>query len=357
MKLVFVTQAIDADDPNLAATIDMVRALARRSNEVVVICDRFGRHDLPGNVAIETFAASTRLGRGLRYLRALTRVLATGRSDAILAHMCPIYVVLAAPLAKPLRIPLLLWYTHWTIDRTLKAATFLCDAALSVDTRSYPLASPKVSGIGHGIDVAEFRPRDRAPEGAGPLRLLALGRTSPSKGFMTLLDALERACADGLDATLELRGPATTDEERRHRAELKEAIQRPVLAGRVRLEEPVSRDRVPDLMRGFDVVVNPTKGQTRGGALDKVVYESAACAVPVVACNPHFDGFLGGLPLELRFASADPDDLARVLRAFASAGATERTETGRELRRRAEASHSVEAWADGVLRVTRQLRS
>jgi glycosyltransferase involved in cell wall biosynthesis len=357
MRIVFLTQAVDVDDPILGATAAKLAALAGRVDELHVICDRVGRHDLPANCTFATWAAPTRLRRGLRMLRALVPILVRRRPDAVIAHMCPIYLVLAAPFAKPLRVPLVVWYTHWTIDRTLRLATRLCDAALSVDRRSYPLDSPKVHGIGHGIDIGEFAPRDAAPPPAGrPLRLLALGRTSPSKGFMTLLRALELATEAGLDATLEVRGPTTTNEERRHRAELEGTIARPALRSRVRLEEPVPRGGVPELLRRFDAVVNPTKGQTHGGALDKVVYESAACAVPVIACNPHFDGFLGDLPVELRFRSADPEDLARVLSGFAASGEAARTETGRELRRRVEAGHSVETWAAGVVGVVRGLR-
>jgi len=356
MRIVFLTQAVDVDDPILGATAAKLEALGRRVDELHIICDRVGRHDLPANCTFATWAAPTRLGRGLKMLRALVPILVRRRPDAVVAHMCPIYLVLAAPFAKPLRVPLVVWYTHWTIDRTLRLATWLCDAALSVDRRSYPLDSPKVHGIGHGIDIAEFAPREAAPPPGGALRLLALGRTSPSKGFMTLLRAFELATEAGLDATLEVRGPTTTDEERRHRAELEEAIARPALRDRVRLEEPVPRGRVPELLRGFDAVVNPTKGQTHGGALDKVVYESAACAVPVMACNPHFDGFLGDLPIELRFRSADPEDLARVLCDFAASDGAARTEIGSELRRRVEAGHSVQTWADGVVRVVGGLR-
>jgi len=268
--------------------------------------------------------------------------------------MCPIYLVLAAPLAKPLRVPLLIWYTHWTIDRTLRAATRLCDVALSVDRRSYPLDSPKVVALGHGIDAHEFSARDGSPTG-GQLSLIALGRTSPSKGFRTLLDALERAEAAGLDFELELRGPSTTDEERRHRDELRERIASGPLRERVRLEPPIARPEVPALLRRFDAVVNPTRGQTHGGALDKVVFEAAASGVPVLACNPHFETFLGGLPVELRFGSGDPDDLAAKLIGFAASSPEARREAGRELRRRVEQGHSAETWADGVLRVVREL--
>lgn len=353
MRLVFVTQVVDADDPVLGATVAKLRALAARCDEVVVVSARVGRHDLPANCTFRTFAAGSRLGRGLRFVRAVGPVLLR-RPDALVAHMCPIYLVLAAPLAKPLRVPLVIWYTHWTIDRTLRLATALCSAALSVDRRSYPLESPKVRGIGHGIDTSEFAPADRP--GEGPLRLLALGRTSPSKGFATLVRALALARESGLDARLELRGASTTEEERLHREELRRAIEEAGLRNVATLAPPVPRSGVPALLSAADAVVNTTRGQTHGGALDKVVYEAAAAAVPVIACNPHFDALLDDLPLELRFASDDPEDLARVLAAFAASDGERREATGRELRRRVESGHSVDTWADALVETVRRLR-
>ena len=89
--------------------------------------------------------------------------------------MCPIYLVLAAPLAKVVRMPLVMWYTHWAIDWELRVATALADAALSVDRRSYPIDRPKVLGIGHGIDVAQFAARNgaRQERDAAPARARA----------------------------------------------------------------------------------------------------------------------------------------------------------------------------------------
>ena len=164
MRLIFVTQSVDSEDAILGATVAKLRALALRCDELVVITDHIGAHDLPPNCTLRTFGASTRLGRGLRYMWALAPLLLSRRRpDAVIAHMCPIYLVLAAPLAKLVRVPLALWYTHWTIDRMLRLATALADVGLSVDRRSYPLDRPKVKGIGHGIDVAQFAARDAAP--------------------------------------------------------------------------------------------------------------------------------------------------------------------------------------------------
>ena len=63
MRLVFVTQAVDADDPILGATVAKLRALASRYDRVVVVCDRVGRLDLPPNCSFRTVSAPSRLGR------------------------------------------------------------------------------------------------------------------------------------------------------------------------------------------------------------------------------------------------------------------------------------------------------
>jgi glycosyltransferase involved in cell wall biosynthesis len=352
MRLVFVTQAIDADHPNLAATIDMLRALASRFDHVEVVTDRVLRHDLPANVSFRTFGAPGRGRRLARFLGAIRATLAA-QPDAVLAHMVPVYVALAYPLARPRGVPILLWYTHWRSDASLRLATRLADAVLTVDRRSFPLDSPKVRPIGHGIDLSRFSPGNRN----GAVSFVALGRTQPWKGLETLLRGFELAARDGLDARLEIRGPQLTEEERRHRAELERLVSAsPELRDRVRIGDAVGRDRVADLLGSADALVSAA--HTAGGpqALDKVVYEASAAALPVIACNPALAEYLDGLPLELRFRPGDPQDLAERLRAFAAAPPGERARAGEELRRRVEAGHSVESWADAVAATVRELR-
>jgi glycosyltransferase involved in cell wall biosynthesis len=352
VRIVFITQTVDADHPALAQTVDLVAALAARCERVEVLCDRVGRHDLPANVGFRTFGAATKLGRGARFEATLARALRP-RPDAILVHMVPTFLVLAAPLAKPARVPLLLWYTHWHASRSLRLATRLADRILSVDRRSFPLESAKVRGIGHAVDVARFAPRARAGESAA-LRLLALGRFARWKGYGTLLEGFRLAVADGLDATLELRGPELTDDERAHRAELAATVAGDsLLAGRVTLAPPVPREEIPALLGSADALVSAT--EPRGGEpLDKVVYEAAACGVPVVSSNAALDEFLGGLPVELRFPARDARALALVLRGLAAAGREARAQAGAALRLRVEEGHSLESWADAVVAAVRE---
>jgi glycosyltransferase involved in cell wall biosynthesis len=325
-RLVFLTQSVDPSHPALAATIPKLRALAARVDELVVIAQSATTADLPANVEVRTFGATSRAGRLVQFERELARALP---SDAVVAHMIPVYVLLAAPLVRPRRIPLLLWYTHWKASRQLRVAERLATAIVSVDRRSFPIESAKVQPIGHGIDVNEF---DCVDPGSHPrLRALVLGRYSPAKGIETILRAALEV--DGVD--VELHGAALSELERRHRDRL---------AGLgFRLGDAVPRAEVPQLFARSDVLVN----NMEAGAPDKVVYEAAAACLPVLASNPVFDELFAGLPLF--FERDSPESLAERLRWFAQLGSPERAEIGRTLRERVARNHSVETWADGIL--------
>jgi glycosyltransferase involved in cell wall biosynthesis len=350
VRLLFVTQSLDPDHPVLAQTLDLVEALASRCEELVVLSQSVGHHpELPPNVRVLVFGAPSRPRRAAAFLRALLAELRR-RPDAMLAHMVPLYVILAAPAAKLLRIRLLLWYTHWHAGRQLRLATRLANVVLSVSEGSFPLRTPKLIPTGHAIDVEVFSPGP-PPQEHGPLRLLALGRTARWKGYETMLDGLEQAARRGLDAELEIRGPQLTDDERAHADELRERVAAsPLLRERVRIEPPLPRSELPELLRGADALLSATQPRA-SETLDKVVYEAAAAALPVVASNTALADFLAGLPLELAFPARDAEALADRLLALAAAAPATRRETGLELRRRVVSGHSVGAWADAVARL------
>ena len=124
MKLVVVTQQVDPAHAVLGGTVAKLRALAERVDELVVLTDSASAGALPDNARVRTFSANRRARRGLRFETALARELASRpRSSAVLAHMCPIYAVLAAPLARPTGVEVLLWFTHWRKSRLLSTAT------------------------------------------------------------------------------------------------------------------------------------------------------------------------------------------------------------------------------------------
>ncbi len=326
-SLVFVTQEVDFEHPFLAAAVPKLRALALRFDEVVVLAASAVPGTLPANCRVVLYGAPSRLERGRLYATALNRELAR-KPAAVLVHMVPLLAVLAAPLARPRGVPILLWFTHWKRSRTLFLAEQVSKAVLTVDRRSFPIASRKVVPIGHGIDLEQFTCTSREP--AGRLRVIALGRTSPAKGYETIVQAAVLA-----DVDLELRGPSSTEEERAERARL--------VALGARVEEPVGYAEVPGLLFGKDVLVN----NMREGALDKVVYEAAATCMPVLASN---SGFQDLLPPELRFTRHDQHELAEKLVRLKDA---DRNEIGRGLRVVVEERHSVDHWADRVAEAAR----
>jgi len=339
VKLVFVTQQVDPGHPALAATVPKIRALAERVDEVVVLADRTLPGVLPANCRTRSFAARSRAGRGLRFEAALTAELVR-RPAAVIAHMCPIYAVLAAPIVRPAGVRVLLWYTHWRASRLLRAAERVSNVVLTVDRRTFPLDSKKVRAIGHGIDLSEFACSDN--DATPDLRAVALGRYSEAKGLQTVLRAVRLALDDGLDLRLEVYGPALTPEERAHRGELERLVAELDLDKRVKLGHAVLRSEVPDVFARADVLVN----NMRAGATDKVVYEACASCVPAIASNPAFDTLL---PDGLRFDRDDPRSLADRLAALARLAPEERRRLGHGLREKVAASHSVGSWADAVV--------
>ena len=328
-RLVFVTQRADADHPALAAVVPQLRALAARVDEVVVLAGGKARARLPANCRIKSFAAPTQALRGARFLAGLAPELRR-RPVAVLAHMCPVYAILAAPLARPLGVPVALWFTHWRTSGKLRLAERLSDKVLTVGAESFPGASRKVVHVGHGIDVEAFSCRD-APGAEGELRLVSLGRYSPSKNYPELVGGVVRARAEGARVTLDVYGPALTGEERRHRSELER-----LSAHGVAFHGSVPGGDVPALLGRYDAFASAT----RAGSADKAILEAAAACLPVVAATPPVGG-------ALRFSGVE--ELAARLRELASLDAGERVRLGHEARERVREQHSVDAWAERVL--------
>lgn len=332
-RVVFTTQQIDPSHPTLGSAVPMVRALAERVDEVAVLALRHVPGVLPPNCRVHSIAAPTQALRGARFARALARELSP-RHTAVIAHMSPIYAVLAAPLCRPLGVPVVLWFTHWRASMTLRAGVAAATAVATAEESSFPLPSRKIHAIGHAIDVDAFT--CRPDPGNERLVAVALGRTSPIKHLETIVDGVRIARGTGVPVDLEIHGESSNAAERAYRDRIAASAGDGVLLG------PLPRTELDELFRRTDMLVNATID----GSLDKAVLEACAACVPALASSPAFASLL---PPELRFASRDARQLADRIEWLVGIDPAARLALGRELRDGVATRHSVATWADRIL--------
>ncbi len=336
---------IDPDDPVLGFVVPQLRALAAHA-DVTVIANEV--RALPASFDIELISLRKEQGygrarRGTRYELMLGRTLRHDRS-AVFAHMCPLYLTLASPIARYHRAPTLLWFVHPANTASLRVAERLADRVLTVFRESYPRSSPKVKAIGHAIDTTRLVLAPVVRDPWAPFRIVALGRTSPVKGFDVMIRALDVARRNGIDATLSIVGPSVTDAENRHRAELVQLASR-VAPTAVSIDSGVARSAVANVIHGADALVNATDE----GSADKVVFEAMACGRPVLVSSPAFRPLIRGTELPLTFTPGDHDELALRIAALARSSQDTRQRIGRDLRTRIEDDHSLDHWARKVV--------
>lgn len=343
-KIVFITQVVDPSDPNLGATRAKIAALARRVDEVVVLCVRGTADVLPANCRVRSFGGESRWLRAYRYLTELNEEMRE-RPIAVIGHMVPLYTVVAAPIVRPRRVQLMLWYTHWKAHAVLRMATVVCTQLLSLDVRSFPLRSRKVHGIGHGIDLDEFPCRPLNPTAGRPLRVMSLGRYTPPKKLDEMIEGVRIVRERGLDVRIDVHGTTGAPALEAYKRQLEEMVARPEYREFASVGGPIPRTDLPPVYGEADIVASDFISP------DKIVLEACSSCRPVVVSDKSFDRFLAGIEPPLMFERGRPETFADRIEALVALSDEERYAIGKELRERVRAQHSVETWADAILRL------
>jgi glycosyltransferase involved in cell wall biosynthesis len=343
-RLIFITQVVDPADSNLGATRAKIAALARRVDEVVVICDRGVEGVLPDNCRLRVFGAPTRGRRAVRYIAAIVTELRE-KPIAVVGHMVPLYTLVAAPFVRARRVPLMLWYTHWKAHIVLRLAMLVCTDIMSLDLRSFPLKSRKLHAIGHGIDVGEFPCQPQNDTTGRPFRVMSLGRYSPPKKLDEMVEGVRIARRRGVDARIDLYGTASPGLEAGYKRELEELVARPEYRDFASVGGPIPRTELPPVYAAVDVVASDFI------STDKIVIEAASSCRPVIASHPAFDTLFAGIEPPLAFVRGEPETFADRIVALAALTDAERHAIGETLRERVRTQHSVETWADAILRL------
>jgi glycosyltransferase involved in cell wall biosynthesis len=350
MRLLLFNMAMDLDDPLLEFVVYWVRALAERADSVHVITMRAGRIDVPQNVRVYSVGKEKGYNeprRAVEFYRHLFRILREDRIDVCFSHMIPIFTVLAGPVLKAKRIPIVTWYAHPTLTWTLKLAHHLSDRMVASVAAAYPYNHDKLTAIGQGIDTNVFSPGSRQTAELPPI-VLCVSRLSAVKDHTTLLKAiglLRQSWSQPFRLVI-VGGPAASRDEAYVRA-LHRQVKDLALEKIVAFEPAVSRDRLAAWYRRCAVHVN----MTPTGSGDKVVLEAMACGRLCVVANEGFKHTLGAYANRLLFRYGEPEDLAERLKWTLSLARDERARIGDYLRRKVVANHCLDGLAQTLMEI------
>ena len=350
LHLLLFNLATDVRHPILGFTTQWVRALAERVRTVDVVTMLGGQLDLPANVRVHSVGKE--LGwseprRIVEFYRHLFAILGRTPIDGCFSHMIHIFSALAGPVLRARGIPLVTWYAHPSVSRSLKVAHFFSDRMVTSLPNAYPYRQDKVAVIGQGIDTTLFAPA--ANTAVDEDVILCVGRISPVKNHATLLRAVtllpERFRVVILGATASAEDEACA-------SGLRQLAQKLGLEKRVVFAPPVPREELPAQYRACAVHVNLTPA----GFGDKVAWEAMSCGRPCLVANADFAETLGDERAGLLYRTGDSDDLAAKLAAILEKSAAERAAIGLYLRSQVERLHSLPRLADRILEQLNQCR-
>ncbi|HZZ99172.1 MAG TPA: glycosyltransferase family 4 protein, partial [Candidatus Paceibacterota bacterium] len=112
-RLLIITQKVDSHDDLLGFFPSWIKEFSKHCEKVEVIAFSAGEYDLPSNVQVHSLGkdkGDSKLKQGMRMLNLLGRYVP--ESDAVFAHMSPIFAIIAWPFTFYFGKKLILWYLH-----------------------------------------------------------------------------------------------------------------------------------------------------------------------------------------------------------------------------------------------------
>lgn len=342
-KLLIITQKVDRNDDVLGFFHEWIFEFAKKFKRVTVVCLYRGEYSLPENVRVLSLGKEKRLSRIL-YLYRFYKYTLKYRSDydAVFVHMNPVYIVLGGFLWRFLGKRISLWYAHGYVPFMLRISDKITHTAFASTLEGYRLKSKKLKIVGQGIDTSKFIPNPN-PSHVGAIRVISVGRISPSKDYATLFQALRKLPKETVMGVDIVGRPATEDDEA-YLIELKDIVRTLNLSNVVQFRGAIANKDLVSVLQDADVFAN----MSHTGSLDKANLEAMSCGLVLLTCNEAFTNVLGGLAKELMYGRGNESGLAEKLIAVNDLGAEKRRELGMKLRTIITENHTLQGLIAGI---------
>jgi len=299
MRLLIITQKVDAQDSVLGFFTGWMEEFARQAEKVTVIGQSAQDQSLPEGIDVYSLGKEKKLKIYRQVLRFWRLILVLSSSyDVVLVHMTPIWVVLGSPIWYLLRKKMYLWYEARGARWPLAFALRRVEKVFSASSYGMPIATPKSVIVGHGIDTDVFIP---AEEERDEKLLITVGRISRTKRLQVVVDCAVRL---GEGYRLVIGGSTLTEEDEEILRVLQRQMQEGHISDRI-LMGFQSRSQIIGLYQTAGIFLHAS---TSG--LDKTVLEAMACGCLIASSSPAVEGIL---PPECRCTDENMAETAKTL--------------------------------------------
>lgn len=367
MKLLFITQKMDREDGILGAYHRWVGELAKKTEEISVICLYKGSVELPSNVRIyslgkEEFATKYEkntniLKKSFSYIRKnlvfrslyllrFYRYIWRLRHDynVVFTHMNPEYVILGGILWKLLGKKIIFWYNHPLGNLRARVAIAFSRTVLHTSPEAFAARYKKAWRMPVGVDTDFFRRRPEILKKKNSI--LYIGRLSPIKNLDILINALLFLDKKGVDFRLTVAGEPSKASEQNYAKRIKKQAASLVDRGKVKFIGSIANFKTPELYNANAIFVNLTSS----GSFDKTIIEAMACEVPVIASNQTLlEFFEPDFQKRFIFAERNAEDLAVKLGDLLKLTDRELAGIGAKMRQLAVENHDLKKLIDKLM--------
>ncbi|OGD25320.1 hypothetical protein A2819_00360 [Candidatus Azambacteria bacterium RIFCSPHIGHO2_01_FULL_40_24] len=312
MKLLVITQKYDINDSNLGAFVGWWDKLAERMETVYVLTLEKRSEPTRSNIEVISMGKENGaifLGKFFRFYFGLFKTI--WKTDAILAHMIPKYVILAAPVALIFRKPIYLWYTGHVLHWKLRLAVIFCKKVFTAHETAMRVNTPKRIVTGHGIDINKFQIPNTKYQISDKITILSVGRITPSKGHDLIIKAIADLVKDGYNIELKVVGDVIQKHHKKYASFLKKLAFDSGVGNHVEFTV-VPYGKVPEYFTNAEILINAVPFF---GGLDKVVLEAMSSGiVPLTSNNAFLSVFPKDIAPQLVFKEYDLENLKNKLK-------------------------------------------